>query len=64
MWVKTEGTLEIYVNDETRKVERGVLDNKTVWPYAWNSKSRVWDNVSGHYTLAGLKRTKRTIEWH
>lgn len=32
--------------------------------YAYNTRSRVWDNVSGDYTLAGLKRTKRLIEWH
>lgn len=59
--------LSIYVDDESGKVHHAVAwesqDPHTLYPYAYNSRSRVWDNVSGVYTLAGFKRTKRTIEW-
>lgn len=60
--------LSIYVDDETGKVHHPVnwdsANQTTLYPYAYNTRSRVWDNVSGDYTLAGLKRTKRLIEWH
>ena len=60
--------LSIYVDDETGKVHHAVnydsANQTTLYPYAYNTRSRVWDNVSGDYTLAGLKRTKRLIEWH
>lgn len=58
----------IYVDDETGKVHHAVnwnsLNPTTLYPYVYNSRSGVWDNVSGDYTLTGLKRTTRTIEWH
>lgn len=58
--------LSIYVDDETGKVHHAVNwdspNQTTLYPYAYNTRSRVWDNVSGDYTLAGLKRTKRMIE--
>ena len=60
--------LSIYVDDETRKVHHAVNwdspNQATLYPYAYNTRSRVWDNVSGDYTLTGLKRTKLMIEWH
>ena len=63
-----EGDFSIYVDDETGKVHHAVnwgsSNPVTLYPYAYNSRSRVWDNVSGDYTLTGFKRTKRTIEWH
>lgn len=42
--------MSIYVDDETGKVHHAVNWNSpnqtTLYPYAYNTRSRVWDNVS------------------
>lgn len=54
-WVDVRGLGDVYLN-ENGKVVRSVRDGVAVYPYRWNARTKVWDNRSGEYTPAYLKK--------